>query len=111
MLFEAREDAPFNQWLENLFGGTEPLPAGPKSPPKAVQFDSIFPVEDIGRLKFMRYSGSLTTPPCSPAEWIVATAAVPMRRALLARYPTFKSNNRPVQPRNNRVLTEIRLLE
>ena len=111
MLFEARDDAPFSQWLENLFGGAEPLPMSPQSPPKDVQFDSVFPIENIGQLRFVRYSGSLTTPPCSPAEWIVATKPVPVSRALLARYPTYKLNNRPIQPRNDRVLAEIRLIE
>ncbi len=111
ILFEARDDAPHSQWLDNLFGGSDPLPAWPNAGSKLVQFDSIFPVDNISTLRFVRYGGSLTTPPCSPAEWIVATTVLPISRALFARYPKTRLNNRPIQPTQNRVMTDVRLIE
>ena len=55
-----------------------------------------------------RYSGSLTTPPCSEGvKWIVMTAPVQMSAAQLAAFTRIiDGNDRPVQPLGGRTLIE-----
>lgn len=55
-----------------------------------------------------RYSGSLTTPPCSEGvSWLVMTTPVELSGTQLgALQNVFKGNNRPVQPLNGRMLVE-----
>jgi carbonic anhydrase len=55
-----------------------------------------------------RYSGSLTTPPCTQGiSWLVMTTPVEASSAQLSQLATvFEGNNRPVQPLNNRALLE-----
>lgn len=55
-----------------------------------------------------RYSGSLTTPPCSEGvNWLVMTAPVELSPAQLSELAgLFEGNNRPVQPLNERPLVE-----
>ncbi|MBX7237721.1 MAG: carbonic anhydrase family protein [Caldilineales bacterium] len=55
-----------------------------------------------------RYSGSLTTPPCSEGvNWLVMTTPVELSSAQLSKLESlFEANNRPVQPLNDRTLTE-----
>ena len=69
-------------------------------------------LEDLQRLipvgsKRYRYEGSLTTPPCSEGvQWTVMQDSQPVGRAALAAYTSrYPDNNRPVQPRNDRVVT------
>jgi carbonic anhydrase len=53
-----------------------------------------------------RYSGSLTTPPCSEGVfWAVMTTPLTMSRAQVNAFEAiFAHNNRPVQPLNGRVI-------
>ncbi|MBI5345479.1 MAG: carbonic anhydrase family protein, partial [Deltaproteobacteria bacterium] len=53
---------------------------------------------------FYRYTGSLTTPPCSEGvTWLVLKTPVQMSEAQLKAFnDIFKVNNRPVQPVNDR---------
>lgn len=53
-----------------------------------------------------RYSGSLTTPPCSQAvRWFVYAEPIEMSREQIeAGRKIFHGNNRPIQPLNNRTL-------
>ena len=53
-----------------------------------------------------RYDGSLTTPPCQEGvKWLVMTSPVFVSRAQIAAFTSIlKANNRPVQPRNGRVV-------
>ncbi|KPQ37771.1 MAG: carbonic anhydrase [Phormidesmis priestleyi Ana] len=53
-----------------------------------------------------RYSGSLTTPPCSePVTWLVMTEPVTLPTEQLAQYQKLLNhNNRPLQPPNNRTV-------
>ena len=55
-----------------------------------------------------RYSGSLTTPPCSEGvSWLVMTTPVALASAQLSKLEgLFEANNRPVQPLNDRLPTE-----
>jgi carbonic anhydrase len=55
-----------------------------------------------------RYSGSLTTPPCTEGvKWIVMTAPVQMSAAQLAAFTKIiDGNDRPVQPLGARTLVE-----
>jgi carbonic anhydrase len=55
-----------------------------------------------------RYSGSLTTPPCTQGiSWLVMTTPVEASSAQLSQLATvFEGNNRPVQPLNDRPLLE-----
>ncbi len=55
-----------------------------------------------------RYSGSLTTPPCSEGvHWLVMTTPVELSTAQLSKLESiFGGNNRPVQPLNDRPLVE-----
>lgn len=55
-----------------------------------------------------RYSGSLTTPPCSEGiNWFVMTTPVELSADQIAAFEhVHEGNNRPVQPLNTRTLTE-----
>jgi carbonic anhydrase len=55
-----------------------------------------------------RYGGSLTTPPCSEGvSWLVMTTPVELSSAQLSKLESlFERNNRPVQPLNDRSLSE-----
>jgi carbonic anhydrase len=60
-----------------------------------------------------RYDGSLTTPPCSEGvKWLVMTTPVELSPAQIAAFTAIVApNNRPVQPRNGRVIATDRLAE
>lgn len=55
-----------------------------------------------------RYSGSLTTPPCSEGvSWLLMTTPVELSEAQLSKLEgLFEENNRPIQPLNDRSLEE-----
>jgi carbonic anhydrase len=62
--------------------------------------DDLLPAS---RLSY-RYSGSLTTPPCSEGvKWIVLTTSIEMSEAQIATFKNMmQNNNRPVQAHNGR---------
>ena len=62
--------------------------------------------EDIDR--YYRYQGSLTTPPCSEiVTWLVLKQPVEISKLQIDRFLKIIGNNaRPVQPLNNRILSE-----
>jgi carbonic anhydrase len=55
-----------------------------------------------------RYSGSLTTPPCSEGvSWFVMTSPIQLSADQIAAFESVhEGNNRPVQPLNTRTLSE-----
>lgn len=56
---------------------------------------------------YYRYTGSLTTPPCSePVTWILFRQPITLSIAEIAEIAQYlpKNNNRPVQPLNNRII-------
>jgi carbonic anhydrase len=71
-------------------------------PHVTVNADDLLP---MARASY-RYSGSLTTPPCSEdVTWIVMSTPVTMSSAQLAQLrQVLAANNRPVQPLNGRPL-------
>ena len=56
-----------------------------------------------------RYEGSLTTPPCSEGvRWFVTERPVSLSKEQIAAFTShYSSNNRPVQPTNNRIVLEV----
>ena len=100
LLQEGSANAAFDPFLENLPAETSDVKdAGVK----------------INALDFLpaiqttyRYSGSLTTPPCSEGvSWLVITTPVELSSAQLGKLESlFEGNNRPVQPLNGRSLIE-----
>ena len=59
--------------------------------------------------RFLVYSGSLTTPPCSEnVLWCVMETPIEASRAQIEQFSqSFPPNARPLQPLNNRVVMEI----
>jgi carbonic anhydrase len=70
----------------------------------AINAADFLPVEQTT----FRYSGSLTTPPCSEGvSWLVMTTPVQLAADQIASFETaFTGNNRPVQAQNDRLVTE-----
>lgn len=62
------------------------------------------------RRSYFTFLGSLTTPPCSEGVlWLVLKSPVQMSKEQLAGFGTiYKSNVRPVQPVNSRLIKESR---
>lgn len=59
-----------------------------------------------GAHAYYRYSGSLTTPPCTEGvRWHILTTPATVSTQQLAAFP-FRMNARPVQPINGRVVEE-----
>ncbi|MBF2759803.1 MAG: carbonic anhydrase family protein [Ectothiorhodospiraceae bacterium AqS1] len=85
------------------------LPQGPKSGAIAGD-DSLATVDPASLLPLRRsawrYSGSLTTPPCSEGvKWLVMTEPVSLSAAQIAAYgAVYPDSHRPVQPLGERVL-------
>lgn len=59
------------------------------------------------RLTFYQYSGSLTHPPClEGVQWVVLNTPIKMSAKQLEKIRSmFGANNRPIQPLNNRKVT------
>lgn len=80
-----------------------PKTVGDAQAKSVVDFSKLVPISS----KFYRYSGSLTTPPCSEiVEWVVfadpITASKEQIDAFAKLYP---ANNRPVQALHDRTIT------
>ncbi|ENF1919438.1 carbonic anhydrase family protein [Klebsiella michiganensis] len=83
-------------------------------PEKADQTAKIVTQMDLNALlpadkTYWRFSGSLTTPPCSEGvTWIVLKHPLTLSSAQLAKFShaMHHDNNRPIQPLNGRVVIE-----
>lgn len=101
LLDEGAENAAYQPFIENL-------PAEKSDAHDAgVTIDAAALLPSVQTT--FRYSGSLTTPPCSEGvQWLVMTTPVELSseqiEALAALFE--EGNNRPVQPLNNRPLVE-----
>ena len=72
---------------------------------KAVDINTLFPK----KLDYYRFSGSLTTPPCTEGvRWIVLEQAVTASDEQIQKFHStmHHDNNRPVQPLNGRVIVD-----
>lgn len=80
----------------------------PKKPGEVVEVDANRnPSDFLPRSReYFAYSGSFTTPPCTEqVRWIVMKQPVGAPRKYIERFATIlKSNNRPVQKLNDRVV-------
>jgi len=83
-----------------------PTSAGPARPlPNAVTPLALMPKS----MSYYRFSGSLTTPPCSEGvRWLVLKTPVSVSKAQVEKFEQAMKhhNNRPVQPLNGRVVIE-----
>jgi carbonic anhydrase len=79
---------------------------------KFTEFATNFSVDVLSILpankKYYRYTGSLTTPPCSQGvTWIMLQEPIEASQAQINAFKArYEVNNRPVQPLNNRILLE-----
>jgi len=72
---------------------------------KTVDINTLFPK----KLDYYRFSGSLTTPPCTEGvRWIVLEQAVTASDEQIQKFHAtmHHDNNRPVQPLNGRVIVD-----
>lgn len=94
-----------NAPLESLWKHM-PASAGPAQDVAGATIDAkaFFPAS----LKYHRYMGSLTTPPCSEGvNWFVLDQSVTVGKAQLEKFASAVSANaRPLQPVNNRLVLQ-----
>ena len=92
-----------NAALKNIFANL-PTEEGKSDLANAVNVNDILPAS----LKYYGFNGSLTTPPCSEGvAWHVVEKPIELSKGQIAAFKKiFKSNARPVQPLNGRVVEE-----
>lgn len=91
-----------NAALAPIWQNLPEQPAPEKTLPGTVDLAALLPK----RRTTWRYSGSLTTPPCSEGvSWFVMTDGVEVSTEQIAKFGAIYPNNfRPVQPLNDRML-------
>jgi len=100
LLEEGAENAAFAPFIENLPAEK----ADVKDAGVKINAANFLPVVQTT----FRYSGSLTTPPCTEGvSWLVMTSPIELSSGQLSALAAlFENNNRPVQQLNNRPLVE-----
>lgn len=102
VMFEiGRENTALSPILENL----------PAEKNRVVKIDKRYDLKPLfpADRHYYRFSGSLTTPPCTEGlRWLVMKKPVTLSAAQLAQFQRAleHSNNRPIQPLNGRVIVE-----
>jgi carbonic anhydrase len=100
LLQEGSENTAFDPFINNL----------PAEKSEEKDAGVMIDIADLlpGVQTTFRYSGSLTTPPCSEGvHWLVMTNPVELSSGQLSKLESlFDGNNRPVQPLNDRSLVE-----
>ena len=94
-----------NPALESILGALPP----PRDPPQKLQQKLLLTQLYPGDRHYYRFSGSLTTPPCSEGViWLVMKQPIAASAAQLARFATAlaHANNRPLQPLHGRQIVE-----
>ncbi|PAF49547.1 hypothetical protein BKH41_02470 [Helicobacter sp. 12S02232-10] len=82
-----------------------PEKSGETSYPKKIALQDLIPKKTY----FYHFNGSLTTPPCTEGvTWIVLKKPLEISKAQLEKFKKIigGTNNRPLQPSNNRVIIE-----
>jgi carbonic anhydrase len=89
--------------VDDLLTSIPPESGGSMASERLTDIQGLIPLSS----RRYRYTGSLTTPPCTEGvEWIVMQEVQPVgRNALAAFTDRYPANNRPVQPLNDRVIT------
>lgn len=97
MIVEGRHNPAFDPIWNNLPPAGEQVQAS-----EPFSLDAVVP----GRRDLLRYSGSLTTPPCiEGVEWLVMVEPIEMSTEQIATFTTrYPANHRPLQPPHGRVL-------
>jgi carbonic anhydrase len=101
LLQEGTENAAYQPFISNL----PAEPTEPKDVGVSINAIDLLPTTQMT----FRYSGSLTTPPCTEGvNWLLMTTPVELSaQQLTALDSLFETgNNRPVQPINDRTLVE-----
>ncbi|MEQ8385824.1 MAG: carbonic anhydrase family protein [Coleofasciculus sp. A1-SPW-01] len=101
-----------NSELAKIFNNLPQNSGGTTSPSVTFNLKKLFPSDGLltGLLtpppQYYRYSGSLTTPPCSEiVRWIVYEDMLQVSTSQIAQFTNLYSNNaRPVQDDNDRLL-------
>lgn len=96
-----------NQFIDALWAHL-PKEEGKEEAPANVTIDvsKLLPAQQ----GYYTYTGSLTTPPCSEGvTWLVLKTSVEMSDAQIQKFANiYKNNARPVQPLNERVVSQSR---
>ncbi len=92
-----------NAALKNVFANL-PAEEGKSDLANEINVTDLLPAS----LKYYGFNGSLTTPPCSEGvAWHVVEKPIELSKAQISAFKKiFKSNARPVQPLNGRVIEE-----
>lgn len=101
LLDEGAENAAYKPFIENL----PKEKSDAKDAGVTINATDLLPVEQTT----FRYSGSLTTPPCSEGvNWLLMTTPVEISADQIEALASLfeEGNNRPVQPLNDRPLAE-----
>ena len=105
MLVEGIKSAPINSILKRL-----PAESGAE-----IEIEELFNAADLLPVikTTYRYSGSLTTPPCTEGvRWFVMTQPVEISAQQITAFEqVYYGNNRPLQPLNNREVVKDSILE